>query len=134
MTIAPLELSMLRPEYISEIYERAQKNEEVFRNTLLNCADNDEEIQLFKKRSLDSIFDKFVRVDGYNARVSDFRKGPFSEETEYSWKFPRFKSEELKENNALLFIEKSNCSWLKIYEVMENNTTKLIDTKEHHQL
>jgi len=134
MTIEPVSLSMLRPEYISKLYERAQENEEVFRNTLLNCADNEEEIQLFKKGSLDSIFDRLVRVEGYSVRVSDFRKGPFSEETIYSWKFPKFKSEELRENNALLFIEKSNLSWLKIYEVIENNTTKLIDTKEHYQL
>ena len=131
MTFVPGSLSMLRPEYISKLYERAQENEEIFRNTLLN---NNEEIQLFKKGSLDSIFDRLVRVGGYNVRVSDFRKGPFSEETVYSWKFPKFKSEGLKENNALLSIEKSNLSWLKIYEVIENNTTKLIDTKEHHQL
>jgi len=46
----------------------------------------------------------------------------------------KFKSEELKENNALLYIEKSGSGYLETYEIMKDNTIKLIDTKQHHQL
>jgi len=133
MTIVPISLNMLSSEYINELYKRVQQNEEVFRNTLLSGADSSEEIELFKKGNLDSIFDKLVRVDGYNIRVRDFRTGPFNEENVYSHNFPKFEPEELKENNALLCVEKSNLSWLKIYEVMKNNVTELIDIKQHYQ-
>ena len=45
----PVKLSMLRPEYISELYERVQKDEEVFRNILVDLARTNRGIKLSKK-------------------------------------------------------------------------------------
>lgn len=133
MTIVPVSLGPLNLEYVNQLYERAKSDEAIFRNILIDISDNEKEADFFKVASLDDIFERYVRVSGYEARVSDFRVGPFVSDNIPGYRFPKVDSSKLAKNEALVLIEKSNDSWIKIYQVLENSVLKAVRFEHHHQ-
>ena len=159
MTLLPVSLQSLNPEYIDQMFERAKSDEAIFRNILVDLSDDAKEADFFKTGSLDDIFNQYVRVSGYETRVSDFRVGPFVEESVpelkvdgkwdksriqnfalrymsepiYGSKFPNFDTSALKSDQAFVLIEKSNDTWLKLYNILENSAVKASGSEHYHQ-
>ena len=105
--LQPLEINQIR-----QIYARAKNHETVFRNILIDLSDDNIEANYFKRSSLEEIFLKYIGVAGYETRVSDFRVGPFTKKDNliYIINFPKFHPTKLKEDQAIILIEKSNNS------------------------
>lgn len=138
MTLQAISLQSLKPEYVSQLYKRAEADEAIFRNILVNLSDDSKEADFFKTTTLDNIFERYVRVSGYETRVSDFRVGPFESDDIPGYypgfKFPEFDPKQLPKDQALIFIEKSNDTWLKLYQILENSSVKFIKSENFHLL
>jgi hypothetical protein len=117
------------------LYVRAKENEKVFRNILVNLSDDNIEAEYFKKSSIADIFSKDVGVARFETRISDFKIGSFSLEDNFTYvqNFPNFDPTKLKEDNAIVLIEKSNDSWLHAYTILENSEVKHEKILHHHQ-
>jgi len=133
MTLVPLSLRPLDPDHISQLYERVETNEPTFRNILVDLSDDDNEADFFRTASLDSIFEKYIRVSGYSKRVSDFRVGQFVSDDIPGYRFQKFDPSKLREDEALVLIEKSNDSWLKLYHVLGDSSVRAGDSLHYHQ-
>ena len=108
----------LRPiseDKVQRMYNDALAREAVFRNVLLDLADNDDESAFFRVATIDDIFDKYVRIEGYVTRISNYRLGPSEEEC------VPLTAEEL-----LIDIQTSGPSWEKIYQILEDNQVKFV--------
>lgn len=127
MTPARKSLEPLDPEFVNQLYKRAKANEAIFRNILVDISKSYEkslESVFYRELSLESIFDEYVDVSGDKKRVSDFRVGAFvSDDIPYQ-RFPNFDPTKLKDDEALVLIEKSNDSWLYIHQVLEDYSVK----------
>ena len=141
MTLVEVSLPPLDPEYVNQIYERARANETLFRNILTEVVADPIQRQFFQltgcffqTASLDDIFNNCVRVDGRQiARVGDFGVGPFASRTLPDHRFPYCDTSKLRENEALVLIERSNDSWIRTYKVLGDLPTALIGVKTYHQ-
>ncbi len=134
MTFAPMSLNPLAPNYVIELYLRAQAHEPIFRRILVDLADNEFEANLSRNSSLDDIFKYCVLVDGQKTRISDFRCGVSPPSAPDHYKSGLFKERELKGNEALVIIEHSNDTCRKIYQVLGKDKVVLIDKANYHQL
>ena len=110
-------LPFLEELYFSLLCWR-KTHEPTFRNILVDLSDDDNEADFFRTASLDGIFEKYIRVSGYSTRVSDFWVGPSVSDDIPDYRFPKFDQSKLREDEALVLIEKSNDSWLKLYHVL----------------
>jgi len=110
-------LRHLSEEHIKEMYKCSQSNEAIFRNILIDLADNKEEVDFFRNSGLDEIFDKYVKIEGYVTRLDDFKVGPTEE---------RFR--ELNSDEALISIRTSGPSWEKKYKILDNDNVEFIET------
>jgi|GEM_PF-3378445 len=122
MKSVPLQLQPLDIEHIKQFYARAKKHEKLFRNILIDLSDNHIEAEYFRESNLEEIFEKYVKVTGYETRVSDFRVGSFEKKGNllYTYKFHSFDTTKIKKNIATILIEKTNDSWLNKYLILEN--------------
>ena len=129
----PLALQPLPPKYINQLYERVESSESVFRNILVDLSGNENEADFFRHESLENIFNQYVRVSGYKIRVSDFRVGPFTSDEIPGYKFPQVDPSTLEQDDALVLVERSNDSLIKIYKVSEDSSVKAIRSEHYHQ-
>ncbi len=133
MTIAPLRLMHLSQEHMEDMYKRAEENERIFRNILVTLADKAEEAIFFKAGKLQTIFDRYVCVSGYDPRVSDFRVGPFESQEFMYRRFRDFTPTHMKQDNALVLVEHSNNSKIEIYQTLPESLVRKLDTKKYYQ-
>ena len=133
MTLLPVSLPPLNPEFVSQMFERAKSDEAIFRNILVDQSDDPNEANFFRTGSLDDIFGQYVRARGYEARVSDFRVGPFVSDDIPGYRFPKVDPSKLAKDDVLVLIEKSNDSWIKLYRVLDNSAVKASRSEHYHQ-
>ncbi len=145
MTLMPLLLRPLSHEYIRQLYARAQRDETIFRNILLNIEESTKGLNFFEKpglenvfqnSSLDDIFTKIVCVQGYETRLSDFRVGPFTDDHNllYAINFADFKTDQLKKDDALVTIEQPNITRIQMYKILSNSEVMPGILMDYHQL
>jgi len=111
----PEHLEPLTEDHVQQMYENAQSHEPVFRNILVNLADDDEETDFFKHASIDDIFRRYVRIEGLVTRVSDFQVGPYN--GEYY---------ELGDDEAMISIRTPGPSWEKLYAINPDNSVRFV--------
>lgn len=109
-------LKKLPEDRVQKMYEDATAREAVFRNILLSLADSNDESTYFKVATIDDLFDKYVRIEGYVTRISNYRLGPSDD------RFIPLTAEEL-----MIHIQTSGPSWEKKYKILEDDQVEFME-------
>ena len=109
-------LRKLPEDRVQRMYKDATAREEVFRNVLLSLADSDEESTSFRTATIDDIFYKYVRTEGYVTRISNYRLGPSDD-----------RSIPLTADELMIYIQTSGPSWEKKYKILEDDQVEFME-------
>jgi len=113
--VVAMHLSPLSEEHIQNMYRHATAREAVFRNVLVDISGNGTESSFFKVASIDDIFNKYVRIEGYVISVGNYTLGPSQN-----------KYMPLNPDELLIYLESSGTSLEKLYQILKDDQVKFV--------
>ena len=133
----------LKKKHVSQLYERATAYESIFRSILVDFAGDKKEADFCKTASLDELFRYHVSISGNVRRVTDFRVGPFENETKSgsttfqgckTYKNYRTDFSKLSDKDAVILLEDPEDLMLRGYKVLDDSSLKLTRFENRHQV